>query len=287
MKSKLGEKYKYSIKENIMRYMIYELWNPITDVPIYVGWSDTKHKGSSRPYEHLKEAARNFTSGNQLKMNIIRKIIRAGSEPIIKEIYYTDDLSHSYDIEVQRIAQWGRRDLGNGTLANMTDGGEGVSNRVDSIETRQKKADGRRGKRHTAAAIELIKQKRKNQPAPIWSDESRAKMSKNTWLRNNKGKTLEEIYGTVKAASIKQQQSIAQTLVRQNEPNPAARALAHRITWVIKMKDTYIAIFNLLDQNLPQYKIVQALNVGVDTVRRARLNREEFEQIIAEHDIEK
>lgn len=42
------------------------------------------------------------------------------------------------DLEVLLISKYGRRDLGNGSLCNMTDGGEGGFNQIVSEETKMK-----------------------------------------------------------------------------------------------------------------------------------------------------
>ncbi|MET5115706.1 NUMOD3 domain-containing DNA-binding protein, partial [Burkholderia pseudomallei] len=48
--------------------------------------------------------------------------------------------------EVELILYYGRRDLGTGTLVNMTNGGEGTCGRTVSKETRKKISDSNRGK---------------------------------------------------------------------------------------------------------------------------------------------
>lgn len=48
------------------------------------------------------------------------------------------DEKHSFDLEVMLIAFHGRKNLGTGSLANLSDGGEGVSGRVLSEETKAK-----------------------------------------------------------------------------------------------------------------------------------------------------
>jgi len=266
-----------------MRYLIYALLNPTTDMPFYIGWTDTKQKGIKRPFEHFNEERRQgekITSGNRLKLNTIRKMRKNDIEPSVEEIYYTDDFDHSLDIEKMFISHWGRRDKNEGILTNLTDGGQGTVGVKDSLETRRKKSIGRIGKKHTEYSKQLIKEKRKLQSPTIYSDETRKQMSKNAWMRNNKGKTYEEMYGINKANEKKKNQSDYLRLYRANEENEEKRKLAHRLTWIKKMKNVYIDIFRLLDDGIKQYIIVDMLNVSVDTVRKARLNRADIE-----HDI--
>jgi len=268
-----------------MRYLIYELWNPNSDTPFYVGWTDTLKKGISRPNEHMIEARRSdgpATSGNRLKLNIIKKIHNSGQEVVIKHVSTYDDFKESLQCERDLIAVWGRRDLKLGPLANLTDGGEGTLGRKDSEYTRKLKSIGRIGKKHSDKSKALIREKRKKQKKTIWSDISRKRMSENTWFRTTKGKTLEELYGDKKAQIMKTQHSIRQTAYRANPDNELRRKKAHKLSWMRKMKTVYVQIFEMLDDGYKQYEIIKTLNIGADTVRKARKKRQEIEQLIDE-----
>jgi hypothetical protein len=77
-------------------------------------------------------------------------------------------------IERLLIEKYGRRDLGLGTLVNMTDGGEGVLGVVVSEETRQKLREINTGKTHLEETKKKIGEKSKGR---VWKEESSQKLS--------------------------------------------------------------------------------------------------------------
>jgi hypothetical protein len=101
---------------------------------IYVG----KGRGR-RAYDHLARKDKHpFTQRLQLmKRNSI--------EPDI-EILCCNNEGVAFAAEALSIKVFGRKDLGTGTLLNLTDGGEGTSGRFTSVETRQKMSDAKKGK---------------------------------------------------------------------------------------------------------------------------------------------
>ena len=97
-------------------------------VPIYVG----KGKGT-RSDIHL------FPSKNPGRTlnRIIAKCRVLGLKPIVRIGAYFDNEKDALKHEMTLIALYGRRDLGAGTLCNLTDGGEGTSGWVPSKRVRQ------------------------------------------------------------------------------------------------------------------------------------------------------
>lgn len=266
--------------------MIYELWDLIKNQPFYVGWTDTLTKGKNRPLEHLKEEARagkTITKGNRLKLNIIRKLRKMGMPAEIREVAFYDDFDISLQAEIDLIAKWGRRDLLRGPLSNMTDGGQGTLGIKDSDATRKKKAKGRIGKLHTASAKQLIKEARKHQKPSVWTNAAKLKQSKQTHLRQNAGKTYEELYGNDKASEMKHELSMTLRGRRSDPTLEKKRIIAHKKCWILKMENKYRAIFELLDAGSTARNIINTIGVSADTVRKAKSERNEIERILNEN----
>lgn len=107
-------------------YYVYELWNPITNLPFYIG------KGTgNRAEKHLKYLN---DADSSLKTNIIRKILSEGKVPEIRKVMYTEDKNVAYEEEKRLIAYYGRRCDSTGILANIMPGGEG-GDTVTGVDT--------------------------------------------------------------------------------------------------------------------------------------------------------
>jgi hypothetical protein len=82
--------------------------------------------------------------------------------------------------EVEFILLYGRRDLGTGTLVNMTAGGEGSVGYKHTEEARKKMSDGNRGKKRTDETRKKISDAYKGNTNSLGykhTDETRKKMS--------------------------------------------------------------------------------------------------------------
>lgn len=95
------------------------------DVIFYIGIS----VGEKRPYS---SRGRNYDWKKEVKIHGGFKV----------EILYTDiSLEEAKNIEIKLISEYGRRNLGLGTLVNWTDGGEGVSGFKRSKDSNKKQSE--------------------------------------------------------------------------------------------------------------------------------------------------
>ncbi len=111
-------------------YYIYELINPISYKPFYVG----KGKGL-RCLDHFKSEPGNK---NRHKKNTIQKFIKMGKPIPIKIVFTSNKEEEALNYEKNLISLYGRVDNKTGILTNLTDGGEGVSGRTFSPVDRAK-----------------------------------------------------------------------------------------------------------------------------------------------------
>jgi hypothetical protein len=129
--SEKKELIREAIRNRMDFFYVYILRRP-NGSPFYVG------KGKNdRVFNH--ESAAINTTAKSYKLNIIRAIKRENHS-----VRYEISSFHQYEAEAHQrecllIKQIGRHDLGTGTLANLTDGGEGAVNL--SEESKQKHRD--------------------------------------------------------------------------------------------------------------------------------------------------
>lgn len=165
-------------------------------MPLYVGKGTKRY---ARAEFHWLERNRR----NPFLNRVLSKIAEAELVPIVEIIQAFDTEQDAFNLERALINQYGRRNIGTGTLCNLTDGGEGPNGLVMTLKTRQRMSAVKKGKRpslscllasnaarrgasHTPAARAKISAARKGKPRPPCSPEAKAKMSaarKAYWAR--------------------------------------------------------------------------------------------------------
>lgn len=106
-------------------FYVYAWRRPDTGVFFYVG------KGRKARDSQLKDH-------NPIFMRIVRKLERNGLAPCVERLHENLTEAQAFEIERQLIVEYGRLNLKTGTLANLTDGGEGASGTIVGAATRLK-----------------------------------------------------------------------------------------------------------------------------------------------------
>ena len=109
--------------------------------------------------------------------NIVKKYPDYGVEVVATGLSWDD----ACELEELMISEYGRRDLGLGTLVNMTNGGEGCYGLVHSEETKQKIGAANKGKKHSLESKQKMSAAKSGENAPWFgkklSKETRQKLS--------------------------------------------------------------------------------------------------------------
>jgi group I intron endonuclease len=100
-------------------YYVYEILNPDTNQPFYVGW--TSRSSELRFKEHIRETRNKIV--NIDKVNIMKNLIDQGKEPFFKIVFETENKELSLKKEMELIDYYGRIKDG-GILTNISKGGE-------------------------------------------------------------------------------------------------------------------------------------------------------------------
>lgn len=149
----------YDINES-GKFYVYELWNPIINLPFYVG------KGKNNRYLH--HFNHKSIKNNSHKSNTILSIFNQGYKVLVKIILKTDDELIAFNKEIELITKYGRKDNNTGILTNKTNGGEGTAGYIPTLElrklwsiNRKKEGNGMYGKNHTKESIKKLSETRK------------------------------------------------------------------------------------------------------------------------------
>ena len=94
--------------------------------------------------------------------NRIQFMKKNGVNPIIEYLFENLDESQAFVYEIEFIAKYGRKDLGLGTLLNLSNGGEGPSGHKASEETKLKMSLASKGRKKSPEACKNMSEVYKN-----------------------------------------------------------------------------------------------------------------------------
>lgn len=150
----------------------------------YLRSKDSENGKKNTPYYIGKGCGDRATS----KLRTIPK----PSDPALI-IYVEEGLTEeeAFSLEKYYIALYGRIDNGTGSLRNLSDGGDGPSGAIHSEETKRKRAEAGRGRRHSKESALKISEAQLAEKNHMWgkvvSEETRLKLSKaNKGLKRSK-----------------------------------------------------------------------------------------------------
>ena len=154
-------------------------------------------------YQYLREDMTPYYigkgSGNRAYSNI-RATPKPTDKSRIQIVAHRLSNFEASQLEIKLIALYGRKDIGTGILRNKTDGGDGATGHVHSIETKQKMSQSHKGKVKTPEHIKnmsnakrgkpvseavrnLLAQTSKNRTYKPLSEETKRKISESKRLR--------------------------------------------------------------------------------------------------------
>lgn len=137
-----------------MIFYVY-VWH-VNDVPEYVGKGTQSDKtDTSRVLHHIAKTPKTFWQRH------LRNAINKGAATRVELVAFYRTEQEAHNEEVRLIALHGRKDIGLGSLYNLTDGGEGsvgVQRDEKWRENQRKSQKGHPGQAHSVDTIEQIRQ---------------------------------------------------------------------------------------------------------------------------------
>jgi len=133
------------------KYYLYRHIRLDKNEPFYIGIG-TKLKNSLNKNTIYKRSCDSIKRRNK-----IWNCITSKTEYKVEILFESNDYEFIKSKEIEFIKLYGRIDLKTGTLANLTDGGEGCLNKIVSLETKNKISKKNKGKVRTEKQIKSIR----------------------------------------------------------------------------------------------------------------------------------
>lgn len=194
-------------------YYIYRHIRLDSNEPFYIGKG--KHKTRNGKMYPCDEYYRAYCKNNR---NIFWRNIVSKTDYRVEIIFESDVEDIINEKEIEFINLYGRRDLGKGTLCNLTNGGEKEVGRIFSKEYREKLSKAAKGRIKSPETIEKLKKSLKGRRV---SEETRDKIRKKALGRvaseEAKRKMSESRRGTKRSLETRRKQSEAQRGKKHSE----------------------------------------------------------------------
>lgn len=153
------------------KYYLYQHIREDLDSVFYIGIGTKAKKHTNA---HNKEYSRAYSKGS--RNNFWHNVV-SHTDYKVEILMESDDYEIVKKVEIALIKQYGRRDLGEGNLVNLTDGGDGSINVIISDKTRLKLGKQNLGVPRTEEVKSKIREAKKGIP---WTEEFRQNYMKNS-----------------------------------------------------------------------------------------------------------
>jgi hypothetical protein len=166
-------------------------------------------------------------SHNKPLQDFLSHLRQRGLEPIRQRILETLDEAEAFKKEIELIALYGRRNIGTGTLFNLTDGGEGLSGAVKTAEHKQN--DKNNSLKNWADPVyreKVIASQKRAQG----TDEARSRKSKAsvaTWADSTVRDKRTESIKRSRTTAVSRQKTSEQSKAQWADPEYAAKQTAN------------------------------------------------------------
>lgn len=172
-----------------MKYYLYRHIRPDLNKPFYIG-KGTKKNRNFRVI--TSEFSRAYSKDNRtFHWHNIYKLNNKNIE--VEIIYESNDHDEICRKETEFIALYGREDLEEGTLINLTNGGEGIPGRIKTAEEIEKSASKHRGKQHTPEHRKKISDANKGENNAFFG-KKHTKKTKKQMSRSGKLKVITPVH---------------------------------------------------------------------------------------------